>query len=175
MNLGAVLLQGASHAPNRPAVVGPEPLEYGDLARRSGRLAARLAAQVEPGDRVVVLAGNEAAFVIAYLAALTAGAVAVPVNGTSPSLELARELDMVEPGLVVASPTFADLARRACAQCTTEVPLLVFDPGDESELPAEPLSPVPRADDALAVLLFTAGTAGAPKPAMLTHLSLIHI
>jgi long-chain acyl-CoA synthetase len=173
VNLGAVLLQGANHAPNRPAVVAPERLEYGDLARRSGRLAARLAAQVEPGDRVVVLAGNEAAFVIAYLATLTAGGVAVPVNGTSPSLELARELEAVEPSLVVASPAFADLARRACGQAATSVPLFVFDPADESGLPAEPLSPVPRADDALAVLLFTAGTAGAPKPAMLTHGSLL--
>ena len=82
----------------------------GELADRSGRLAARLAEQVEPGDRVVVLAGNEAAFVIAYLATLTAGAVAVPVNGTSPSHELATELTVVEPRLVVASPAFADLA-----------------------------------------------------------------
>lgn len=173
MNLGAALLQGANTGPELPAVVAPDPMTYGDLARRSGRLAARLASQVEPGDRVVVLAGNEAAFVIAYLATLTAGAVAVPVNGTSPSLELARELTVVEPSLVVASPAYADLARRACAQCSTEVPLFVFDPADESELPADPLAPVPRADDALAVLLFTAGTAGAPKPAMLTHGSLL--
>ena len=120
----------------------------------------------------MVLAGNEAAFVIAYLATLSAGGVAVPVNGTSPSLELARELTVVEPSLVVASPAYADLAR-ACAQCSTEVPLLVFDPDDDRELPADPLPPVPRADDELAVLLFTAGTAGAPKPAMLTHGSLL--
>ena len=173
MNLGAALLEGANTAPDRPAVVAPDLLSYGDLALRSGRLAARLAAQVAPGDRVVVLAGNEAAFVIAYLATLTAGAVAVPVNGTSPSLELARELTVVEPSLVVASPAYADLARRACAQCSTDVPLLVFDPGDDHELPADPLSAVPRDDDALAVLLFTAGTAGAPKPAMLTHGSLL--
>jgi long-chain acyl-CoA synthetase len=173
VNLGAALLEGANTAPDRLAVVAPDRLTYGDLALRSGRLAARLSAQVVPGDRVVVLAGNESAFVIAYLATLSAGAVAVPVNGTSPSLELARELTVVEPSLVVASPAYADLARRACAQCSTDVPLLVFDPGDDHELPADPLPAVPRDDDALAVLLFTAGTAGAPKPAMLTHGSLL--
>jgi long-chain acyl-CoA synthetase len=173
VNLGAALLEGANTAPERPAVVAPDLLSYGDLALRSGRFAARLAAQVAPGDRVVVLAGNEAAFVIAYLAALTAGAVAVPVNGASPSLELARELTVVEPALVVASPGYADLARRACGQSATDVPLLVFDPGDDQELPADPLSAVSRDDDDLAVLLFTAGTAGAPKPAMLTHGSLL--
>ena len=140
---------------------------------RAGRLAARLASQVEPGDRVVVLAGNETAFVVSYLATLVAGAVAVPVNGTSPSLELARELTVVEPALLVASPTYADLGRRACAQCEVTVPLFVFDADDDSDLPADPMAPVARASDDLAVLLFTAGTAGAPKPAMLTHGSLL--
>jgi long-chain acyl-CoA synthetase len=173
VNLGAALVQGASTTPDRAALVAPEQMSYRELAARSGRLGARLATQVEPGDRVVVLAGNEAAFVIAYLATLIAGAVAVPVNGTSPSLELARELTVVEPRLVVASPGYADLGRRACAQCSAEVPLFVFDPNVLDELPAEPLAPVERGDDDLAVLLFTAGTAGAPKPAMLTHGSLL--
>jgi long-chain acyl-CoA synthetase len=80
---------------------------------------------------------------------------------------------VVEPTLVVASPGYADLARRACGQSATDVPLLVLDPDDDQELPADPLSAVSRDDDDLAVLLFTAGTAGAPKPAMLTHGSLL--
>lgn len=173
MNLGAVLLQGADAAPDRPAIVAPQPMSYGALAARAGRLAARLASEIAPGDRVVLLAGNEAAFVIAYLATLGAGGVVVPVNGTSPSLELARELSVVGPTMVVASPAYADLARRACTQGSTAVPLFVFDPDDESELPADAVAPVTRAADDLAVLLFTAGTAGAPKPAMLTHGSLL--
>ena len=172
MNLGAVLLQGAS-SPDAVAVVGPERETFGSLALATGRLAARLAAQIEPGDRVVLLAGNELAFVRAYLAILTAGGVAVPVNVASPSLEVARELAVVEPKLVVASAAYADLARRACSQCPTEVPLFVYDAEAAQQLPAEPLGPVTRASDDLAVLLFTAGTAGAPKPAMLTHGSLL--
>jgi len=172
VNLGAVLLQGAS-SPDAVAVVGPERETFGSLALATGRLAARLAAQIEPGDRVVLLAGNELAFVRAYLAILTAGGVAVPVNVASPSLEVARELAVVEPKLVVASAAYADLARRACSQCPTEVPLFVYDAEAAQQLPAEPLGPVTRASDDLAVLLFTAGTAGAPKPAMLTHGSLL--
>lgn len=173
VNLGAVLLEGAQTAPDRAAIVAPQRISYRELATRAGRFSARLASQIAPGDRVVVLAGNEVAFVVAYLAALGAGGVAVPVNGSSPSLELARELTVVEPAVVVASPDFADLARRACAQCRAEIPLVIFDPENSTELPADPLPPVTRASEDLAVLLFTAGTAGAPKPAMLTHGSLL--
>ena len=173
MNLGEVLLRTATSAPDAPALFSPGPVPFRSLAADSGRLAAHLATRISPGDRVVLLAGNELAFAHIYLATLAAGGVAVPVNATSPSLELARELEVVEPALVVASPPFADLARRACAQCSSEVPALVYDAAAPGELPADPLVPVERAADDLAVLLFTAGTAGAPKPAMLTHGSLL--
>ena len=173
VNLGAALLRHAATAPDRPAVVGPRPLTYGELAARAGRLAARLAAEHEPGSRIVVLAGNDVGFVIAYLAVLLAGGVAVPVNGTSPSLELAASSRWWSPRCSSRRPATPTSPRRACAQCTTAVPLLVFDPDDESELPADALAPVERAEGDVAVLLFTAGTAGAPKPAMLTHRSLL--
>jgi len=173
MNLGAVLLQAANTAPDDTAIAAPERESFGSLAKTSTRLAARLATQIEPGDRVVLLAGNELAFVHAYLAILTAGGVAVPVNSASPSLEVARDLSAVEPTMIVASVAYADLARRACTQCATNVAVFVYDVADVQQLPADPCSPVSRAADDLAVLLFTAGTAGAPKPAMLTHGSLL--
>jgi long-chain acyl-CoA synthetase len=170
--LGAVLLQAAGTDPDGVALVAPERATFAELARASGRLAARLAADVGPGDRGVLLAGNDRVFVEAYLATLLAGAVVVPLNGTSPSLELAREIAMVDPALVIASAGLADLARRACGPRDDAIPLLVHD-GAVDGLPAEPLAPVERAPGDVAVLLFTAGTAGAPKPAMLTHGSLL--
>jgi len=173
VNLGEVLLQAAKATPDAAALLAPRPVTFGALATDSGRLAADLSSRISPGDRVVLLAGNEPAFVHVYLATLLAGGVVVPVNATSPSLELARELEVVAPALVVASPPFADLARRACSQCATDVPSMVYDADAPGELPADPLVPVARAADDLAVLLFTAGTAGAPKPAMLTHGSLL--
>lgn len=173
VNLGAVLLQAANTDPDGVALVAPDRVTFSDLAVMSGRLAAHLATRIQPGDRVALLAGNELSFVQAYLATLLAGGVAVPLNGTSPSLELAGELAMVEPALVIASPSYSDLARRACTQCDTEVAVFVNDVDGANDLPAEPMQPVERASDDLAVLLFTAGTAGAPKPAMLTHGSLL--
>jgi long-chain acyl-CoA synthetase len=173
VNLGAVLLQAASADPDGVAVVAPDRVTFASLAGDSGRVAAHLATRIQPGDRVALLAGNELAFVHAYLGTLAAGGVAVPVNGSSPSLELARELAMVDPSLLIASPTYSDLARRACAQAEATVPLYVHDVADTDELPADALAPVARDASDLAVLLFTAGTAGSPKPAMLTHGSLL--
>ena len=129
-----------------------------------------MAGHARPGDRVVIVAGNEAAFVAAYLGTLAAGAVAVPLNVGSPSHELARELDAVEPVLALTSSANADLARRGVAQRATAIPVVVVD---DITTAGALLEPVPKDATDLAVLLFTAGTAGAPKPAMLKHGSLL--
>src|SRR5204862_766031 len=76
----------------------------------------------------------------------------------------------VSPSIVVASSPHADLARRALAQHDAAGAVFVLD-GTEND--GEQLAAVPRDPSDLAVLLFTAGTAGAPKPAMLTHGSLL--
>ncbi|HEX5096586.1 MAG TPA: AMP-binding protein, partial [Acidimicrobiia bacterium] len=89
----------------------------------------------------------------------------------APSHELAREFEVVEPALVVASDEYADLVKRATARHRPPIPMLVLD-ADVADAP-EPIAPASRAADDLAVLLFTAGTAGPPKAAMLTHGSLL--
>jgi long-chain acyl-CoA synthetase len=169
VNLAEVLLAPATTSPDGLAVVAPEAVTYGELARRAAGVAAHLTpAGVGPGDRVGIIAGNETAFIAAYLGALHAGAVAVPFNVSSPSHEIARELDVVAPRVLVVSEGHADLARRAASQ-HGGTPVLALDGVDASAAP--PVAP--RSADDLAVLLFTAGTAGAPKPAMLTHGSLL--
>ena len=83
---------------------------------------------------------------------------------------------MVEPALVLASPAYADLARRACAQCDHRgAAARCFDRRRRVGAAGRSRSrrSSARGRDDLAVLLFTAGTAGAPKPAMLTHGSLL--
>ena len=173
VNLAAVLLATAESDPDRPALVGPERVTYGELAARAAATSEAVGAAAGRGDRVAIVADNEAAFVVAYLGILLAGAIAVPLNVGSPAQELGRELDAVEPVLVVASPTGADLARRAAGHRVAPAPpvaVLVIDgalPSSGTPKPAD------AAADDIAVLLFTAGTAGAPKPAMLTHGSLL--
>ncbi|MDQ1433443.1 MAG: long-chain acyl-CoA synthetase, partial [Actinomycetota bacterium] len=188
MNLAAVLLATAESDPDRTALTGPEPVSYAQLAGRAAVVASAVAERASTGDRVAIVAGNETAFVVAYLGTLLAGAIAVPLNVGSPSHELRRELETVEPVLVLASSADADLARRATSQpgthseesseesSTRGMVVVVADDGTPENSPENSpakVRAVPKDASDLAVLLFTAGTAGAPKPAMLTHGSLL--
>ena len=170
VNLAHALLASARNRPDPPALAGPKPTTYARLAARAATVAAEVARQTRSGDRVAIVSGNDATFVAAYLGTMSAGAIAVPLNVGSPSHELARELDAVEPTLTLASGAHADLARRAVAQRATAIPVVIVD---DLPPPVAELEPVEKDAADLAVLLFTAGTAGAPKPAMLTHGSLL--
>lgn len=167
VNLASVLLAAARDAPGSVAIRAERATtSYGDLAARSGRLARLLSDGVRTDDRVALLAANDESFVVAYLAALACGAIAVPLNPGAPAAELARELALVEPTLVLRGPdTGEQLADPAVASLVARV-VDIVDPVVDG---LEPLVPVPRDDDDVAVLLFTAGTSGAPRAAMLGH------
>jgi long-chain acyl-CoA synthetase len=170
MNLADALGAAAQRSPDRSAIVGPEACSHAELLAASGAVATQVSARCAPGDRVAIVAGNEAAFVTAYLGVLRAGAVAVPLNPTAPSHELAREIDVVTPALVLASEAFADLARRAAARANATPAVEAIDMTNRASTPP---GATPRDANDLAALLFTAGTAGEPRPAMLTHGSLL--
>jgi acyl-CoA synthetase (AMP-forming)/AMP-acid ligase II len=76
---------------------------WGDVRARAAAVAAGLGRMgVRPDDRVAIVWPTSVDFVVAYLGALAAGAVAVPLNPLSPENELARELAVVEPKVVLA-------------------------------------------------------------------------
>lgn len=168
MNLASVI---EGHPGDSPALHSRgEVTTYGELrdqvARARGGLVAR---GIEPGDRVAIVAANNWYFVVAYLATLGAGAVAVPLNPQSPPPELERELTAVGARLALLGPT----ARHAVDGLAADLP--GYDGGVPigDLLDAEPAPLVDRDPTDVAVLLFTSGTAGAPRPAMLTHGNLL--
>jgi long-chain acyl-CoA synthetase len=167
VNLASVLLAAARDAPGSIAIRAERATTtYAELSTRAGRLARLLSDGVRTGDRVALLAANDESFVVGYLAALACGAVAVPLNPGAPAAELARELAVVEPALVLRGPDAGEqLSEPAVASLVTRV-VDIVDPVVDG---LEPLVPVPRDDDDVAVLLFTAGTSGAPRAAMLSH------
>ena len=153
---------------------------WGEVRDRAAAAAAALRhAGVGPGERVVMAWPASAGFVATYLGILAAGAVAVPLNPASPALELASEMRAVSPALAVGAGGGVSRLADAARMLDRAVPVLASDGGggdwDEAVHAAAAsgaaphLHPVDRLEDDVAVLLFTSGTAGAPKPAMLTH------
>jgi long-chain acyl-CoA synthetase len=161
VNLVSVLLRHAQERPDAVALLDRDDgsVTFGELAGLAAATAGSLlAAGVAPGDRVAIAGGNDATFVRVYLGALWAGAVAVPLNPASPAPALDAEVARVGARVLVCGDGAEHLLDLAGAFAAAELP-------DAPAMPAE----VERDDGDLAVLLFTSGTAGAPRAAMLTH------
>ncbi|MHB8681514.1 MAG: AMP-binding protein [Acidimicrobiales bacterium] len=164
MNL-AELVAGHLEA-SRALHDGRDWITWGELRRRAASAAAELARLgVEPGERVGMALPNSPEFVAAYLGVLALGAVAVPLNPNSPAPELRSELASVRPRAVFAGGHAAAVIGDAVPEGTAVV-------GDVPDAPG-PFAVEARADEDLAVLLFTSGTAGAPRAAALTHGNLL--
>ena len=150
---------------------------YGELREQSAKLAGGLVGLgLQPGERVALIANNNWYFVAGYLAILRAGLVAVPLNPQNPTVALASELATVGASAVIIGPAARNSMDSLDRSSTPDLVHFVgagFVPEGgvalDDLLSSEPLDMVERADDDLAVLAFTSGTAGRPRAAMLTH------
>lgn len=173
MNLAAII---DGHPDGAVAFVSRgRPTTYGELRGQVAQLRGGLVRLgVEPGDRVAVVSANNWLFVVSYLAVLGAGAVAVALNPASPPAELQAELATVGARVAIVGPGAAGGMAGAQALPVEHVvvPEGVGLAGAESLghlMEGEPQPLVDRDDDDLALLIFTAGTSGSPRAAMLSH------
>lgn len=160
-----------------------KPTTYGELRAQTAALRGGLVGLgLEVGDRVGILAANNWYFVVSYLAVVGAGGVAVPLNPLSPAPEVQQELAAIGARIVIAGPAARSLLGQLDRSTLPALESVVVSQGDgnlegavplDDLLSADPVPIVDRADTDLAVLIFTSGTAGSPKAAMLTHGNLL--
>ena len=154
-------------------VAGGERLTFADLDQWSDRLALALVARgVVKGDRVGIAMRNCPSWIISYMAALKAGAVATLLNGWWEPHELGHALELTAPALVLADGPRAK--RIAAAGDWQVVGLAVEQPLAEALAPllegADETAQLPDvAPDDDATILFTSGSTGEAKGALSTH------
>ncbi len=165
------------HADERPFLITPgrEPLAYADLDAATGRMQSRLLALgVEPGDRVMAQVDKSYEAVLLYLACLRAGAIYIPLNTAYTAAEVEYFMGDAQPRLVVCAPcAYDDLAPVAERVDVPHLLTLDSDGGGTFLIGLDSLDPDPmvadRTGDDLAAILYTSGTTGRSKGAMLTH------
>ncbi|MGE4336861.1 MAG: AMP-binding protein [Pigmentiphaga sp.] len=148
---------------------------YAELDRQAARYAhALVALGVQPGDRVAAQVDKSPEAVYLYLAALRAGAAFLPMNTAYQSGEVSHLLGDARPAVFVVRPAAAESAQALAAAAGVPRVATLGDAGD-GELPAlaatqaAEFNPVARQEGDLAAILYTSGTTGKPKGAMLTH------
>src|SRR3977135_2033385 len=151
-----------------------EHISYGDLSARAGQIANVLVANgVKPGDRVAAQTEKSVAGLVLYLATVRAGAVYLPLNTAYTLNELEYFITDAEPSLVVCDPAKADGIGAIAAKVGAKVATLGADGKGSLTDAAAKANPdfvtLARADDDLAAILYTSGTTGRSKGAMLTH------
>ncbi len=175
-NILAHFLAAAGSAGDKPFLIEGERtvLSFAGLDRRTGQLAARLRALGgQVGDRIVVQVEKSPEAVLLYLAALRAGMVFVPLNTAYTAAELAYFLENAEPSLVVCRPE--DEAEVRGLMASGRLVTLGSDGSGNllEEIPAEAIPVEWREPSDLAAILYTSGTTGRSKGAMLTHANLL--
>ncbi|MEI4484214.1 MULTISPECIES: malonate--CoA ligase [unclassified Phyllobacterium] len=151
---------------------------YGDMLLWSGKIAGAIdTLGVRPGDRVAVQVEKSAEALMLYLACIRCGAVYLPLNTAYTLAELDYFIGDAEPRLVVVSPKAAD----GIAAITSKYDALVetLDENGKGSLidlakdEPEDFIDATRGPDDLAAILYTSGTTGRSKGAMLTHDNLL--
>ncbi len=176
-HLASQLSQHAALTPDRIFAYRPglTDVSFGDLFAGAERMAAALhAAGLQPGDRVAVQVEKSLEAIQLYLGAVLAGGVFLPLNTAYTDTELGYFLGDATPAVVVCDPARRDGVAPLAGDAhvfdlgSDGTGTLIDALGDVSDFTA-----VARGGDDLAAILYTSGTTGRSKGAMLTHDNLL--
>jgi long-chain acyl-CoA synthetase len=180
-SIWAMIADAASKNPDGEALVcGTRRMNWREVAQQSAQVAAGLCKLgVQSGDRIALLLGNRIEFVLAMFGAAHLGAVTVLLSTRQQKPEIAYVLTDCGAKLLLHEATLADRLPDP-----RDVPDLMHrisvddDPrvSQFSDLTANGLAHQPAAvgEEDTAMILYTSGTTGRPKGAMLAHCNIVH-
>jgi malonyl-CoA/methylmalonyl-CoA synthetase len=179
-NLYALLAAHFPTDPQTPCLILPDGRcwTYRDVERASGRMAnMMIALGLKPGDRVAVQVEKTPEALVLYLAAIRAGMVFLPMNPAYQRHEIEYFLSDATPGLFVCRPQMRTVADEVARKAGVPHVLELDDHGGGSLIKTAAPHPdefetVRRSGDDLAAILYTSGTTGRSKGAMLSHRNL---
>jgi acyl-CoA synthetase (AMP-forming)/AMP-acid ligase II len=141
-----------------------------DVASVAAALRERY--DIQPGDHVAILAANMPEWILSYWATVSLGAVVIAMNGWWAADEIRYGLELSKPKLILADRRRIE----RLAGLEEKTPLVCFEEDFESLRTHDPSAALPTnpiAEDDPALLLFTSGTTGRPKGALVSHRTLI--
>ncbi len=175
-NVASWIRAHAEAAPQREALIDDERrLGYAELEARCAAAAGLLTERgVGRGDRVALLLGNRSGTLELVFAAARLGAIALPINTHLAPPEIAQQLDDGRPSLLFHEAALGETAARALALAESAPPAIrVGGTGDAYETALAAATPhtdilAVSPDDPM-LLMYTSGTTGVPKGALLPH------
>jgi long-chain acyl-CoA synthetase len=173
MNLADNLVSAAERFGERTALrLDDDTITYAEFLEQALAAAGLVRSLgVEPGDRIALVSPNVPAYPIVFYGALLAGCAVVPMNPLLSVREMGYYFTDSGAKAVFAVDAVAEAVTKAAAE--TGVPVVVVRPGGPSAEQLDgtvPLTaPVPRIGSDIATILYTSGTTGQPKGALLTH------
>jgi amino acid adenylation domain-containing protein len=187
MLLHEFLRASTSRSPDKVALISDKHrYTYSQLGEMVSQLAAHLQdAGVRRGDRVALYLDNGVELVVGVFAALTVGAVFMPVNPLTKADKLAYMLNDSRAAALLTQTTLEPSYAGALAQNRTVLRCLVVGGSDGGDDPRVSAYPAPLAgqhgapgdpgliDQDLASIIYTSGSTGDPKGVMLTHLNMV--
>lgn len=175
VNIGELMSHRAYISPNVEGYVGRKRFTFLDMNKRANQFAAYLQAKgIKQGDRIALFAKNNEDFITTFFGAVKLGVITVPINWRLQANEIIYILQNSEPTLLVYDEVFDEKISDVLQEISLETVTSASESFDKLLDNYESTEPKFSAEgNDTALIMYTSGTTGKPKGAMITHTNLL--